>query len=280
MPIVGDCMQPSACTARGSCPHQARDALAREEVPQRLRAGLGVARRPRAARGRCAPPSSARSRPASPAGTRRLRLQFLAHRAGRQEGQAVAFERHRLQAFGHVGFVDRVEVAAAAALLEDLLDQARPCRRPRRSSGRAAAAPARAGQAEQRLAVGVGLGVGRQRLAGPGSASRSGRASAAAAATGGGRRSAGRSCPRSGASPRRARSARSAGSSSRRSARAASISQCGKKVKASVCGTANSIMSCPLTWWPRIMLRVACRRRSISSACAWKVSPAGVRRVG
>jgi hypothetical protein len=59
-----------------------------------------------------------------------------------------------------------------------------------------------------------------------------------------------------------------------------SISQCGKNVKASVCGTANSIMSCPAAWWLRIMLRVACRASSISSACACRVSPAGVSRVG
>src|SRR6185369_2295815 len=59
-----------------------------------------------------------------------------------------------------------------------------------------------------------------------------------------------------------------------------SITQCGKNENASECGTANSSMSCPATWWPRIMLRVACRLPRISRACEWKVSPAGVRRVG
>jgi len=59
-----------------------------------------------------------------------------------------------------------------------------------------------------------------------------------------------------------------------------SITQVGKNVNASVCGTANSIMSAPPACSPRIMLRVACRLPSTSSAWPWKVSPAGVRRVG
>jgi hypothetical protein len=59
-----------------------------------------------------------------------------------------------------------------------------------------------------------------------------------------------------------------------------SINQWGKKVKASVCGSAKSIMSCAPASWLRIMWRVACSDARMSSACACSVSPAGVRRVG
>ena len=59
-----------------------------------------------------------------------------------------------------------------------------------------------------------------------------------------------------------------------------SITQCGKKVKASECGTANSIMSWLEVWWPRIRLRAACRLPRISSACGSSVWPAEVSRVG
>jgi hypothetical protein len=41
--------------------------------------------------------------------------------------------------------------------------------------------------------------------------------------------------------------------------------QAGKKVKASVCGTANSMTSCPTDAWPRSMARVVCSACSISS---------------
>ena len=99
---------------------------------------LGVARRSRAARGRCAPPSS--SSQAAAGGARApaaCALQLLLHRAGRQEGQAVAFERHRLQALGHVGLVDRIEVQRRVRLLERSARPAGPGRRPTRSSGTA-----------------------------------------------------------------------------------------------------------------------------------------------
>ena len=56
--------------------------------------------------------------------------------------------------------------------------------------------------------------------------------------------------------------------------------QAGKNVKASVCGTANSITSCPAEVWPRSMARVLCSDCSISSDWSYSVSPAGVSRVG
>src|SRR3569832_2270166 len=56
--------------------------------------------------------------------------------------------------------------------------------------------------------------------------------------------------------------------------------QAGKNVNASVCGTANSITSCPAAECPRNIARVLCSACSISSDCAYSVSPAGVRRVG
>ncbi len=43
--------------------------------------------------------------------------------------------------------------------------------------------------------------------------------------------------------------------------------QAGKKVKARVCGTANSITSCPAAECPRSIARVLCRACSISSDC-------------
>ena len=57
-------------------------------------------------------------------------------------------------------------------------------------------------------------------------------------------------------------------------------SQEGKKVKARVCGTANSITSCAAAVWARSMARVLCSACSISSDCSYRVLPAGVRRVG
>jgi hypothetical protein len=56
--------------------------------------------------------------------------------------------------------------------------------------------------------------------------------------------------------------------------------QAGKKVKARVCGTANSMTSCPADAWPRSMARVLCSACSISMDWAYSVSPAGVSRVG
>ena len=56
--------------------------------------------------------------------------------------------------------------------------------------------------------------------------------------------------------------------------------QAGKNVNASVCGTANSIMSLPALVCPRSMARVFCSACSISSAWSYSVLPAGVRRVG
>ena len=56
--------------------------------------------------------------------------------------------------------------------------------------------------------------------------------------------------------------------------------QAGKKVKASVCGTANSITSCAAEVCPRNMARVLCKACNISSDWSYKVSPAGVSRVG
>jgi hypothetical protein len=44
------------------------------------------------------------------------------------------------------------------------------------------------------------------------------------------------------------------------------VTHAGKKVKASVCGTAISITSCPAAEWPRSMARVLCSDCSISMA--------------
>ena len=46
------------------------------------------------------------------------------------------------------------------------------------------------------------------------------------------------------------------------------VTQAGKKVKARLCGTANSITSSPTEAWPRSMGRVLCSACSISSAWA------------
>ncbi len=56
--------------------------------------------------------------------------------------------------------------------------------------------------------------------------------------------------------------------------------QAGKNVNASVCGTANSTTSCPAVVWLRSMARVLCSACSISSDWSYRVSPAGVSRVG
>jgi catechol 2,3-dioxygenase-like lactoylglutathione lyase family enzyme len=90
-------------------------------------------------------------------------LQLLAHRTGRQEGQPVAFERHRLEALGHVGLVDGLQRQGHAGLLHHRSPPAGPGRRRRHSQeGHALARPA--GQAELRLALGVGSREGCQRL--------------------------------------------------------------------------------------------------------------------
>ena len=52
------------------------------------------------------------------------RLQFVLDRTGRQKRQTMAFNRHRLQTFGHVGLVDCIELERRVGLLGDHLDQA------------------------------------------------------------------------------------------------------------------------------------------------------------
>jgi hypothetical protein len=47
---------------------------------------------------------------AAPGRHQLLGPQFTAHRAGGQEGDAMSLQRHRLEALGHVGFVDPVQV--------------------------------------------------------------------------------------------------------------------------------------------------------------------------
>src|SRR5438552_1583359 len=84
-------------------------ALFAQEGPQRLRARLRVAGHLRA---RAIDANFHRE--LATAGRRgaheALALQLLLRRAAGQEREAMAFERHRLQSLGHVGFVDRVEV--------------------------------------------------------------------------------------------------------------------------------------------------------------------------
>ena len=56
--------------------------------------------------------------------------------------------------------------------------------------------------------------------------------------------------------------------------------QAGKKVNASVCGTANSIMSWLDVLCARSMARVFCKACKTSSDWSYSVLPAAVRRVG
>ena len=49
-------------------------------------------------------------------------LELLAHRTGGQKSQAMTFQRHRLQALGHVGLVDGLKRRHLRQLAQDGLD--------------------------------------------------------------------------------------------------------------------------------------------------------------
>ncbi|MDT4883552.1 hypothetical protein FQZ97_1196020 [compost metagenome] len=76
----------------------------------------------------------------------------------------MAFERHGLEAFGHVGFINAVQVHRRLVLLEHLLHGA-----PHVGAGRVGQVGQRMGhrarQREQRFTLFVGLDKGRQRFA-------------------------------------------------------------------------------------------------------------------
>jgi hypothetical protein len=116
-----------------------------------------------------------------------LAFQFLHHRTDRKEGKTMAFKRHCLETFGHVGLVDRVEDEWRRCELDDQFGQAAQVGAGRiAQEGHLGRWPGR----NDETSAGLHRLPSRTLRAshGRGSASRSGRGSTAVAATDGDRR--------------------------------------------------------------------------------------------